>query len=263
MRRIAPWIISASSLLVILAAGLGIISAWSAKAFLTKGINVGLEGIVNAVHTGEAALAKFDNVLSETLPKVIIAVESVSASDQEPLRGAPSIEREKTVLALRTVLLPELEQIKGTAETLSQIILSANETLVFINTLPWIQLPELPTKPWDSVNDRLSALQENAQGLVDLLTQSENSGLTAGDPEIGRNVKNLKNISQGLEDKLDEIKAGLSTVLGKIQAVRTKITRWITWGTLGIFLLLVWISGGQIYLLRHFWKSRSKLSPAE
>jgi len=73
----------------------------------------------------------------------------------------------------------------------------------------------------------------------------------------------LKNISQGLEDKLDEIKAGLSTVLGKIQAVRTKITRWITWGTLGIFLLLFWITGGQIYLLRHFWKSRSKLSSPE
>jgi len=73
----------------------------------------------------------------------------------------------------------------------------------------------------------------------------------------------LKNISQGLEDKLDEIKAGLSTVLGKIQAVRTKITRWITWGTLGIFLLLVWISGGQIYLLRHFWKSRSNPSSPE
>ena len=74
MRRIAPWIISASSLLVILAAGLGIISAWSAKAFLTKGINVGLEGIVNVVHTGEAALGRFDTVVSETLLTTIIGL---------------------------------------------------------------------------------------------------------------------------------------------------------------------------------------------
>ena len=136
---------------------------------------------------------------------------------------------------------------------------------MFINTLPWIQLPELPTKPWDSINSRLTALQENAQGLVDRLTQPANasSGLNIKDREIGRNVQNLKNISQGLKDKLDEIKAGLSTVLGKIQTVRKKITRWITWGTAGIFFVLLWIAGGQIYLLRHYWKARSKSSSPE
>lgn len=258
MRRITPWIISASSLLVILVAVLGIISAWSVKAYLTNGINVGLEGIIKAVHTGEAALGRFDNLVSKKLPTVITAVDSISASDQASLQGSPSKETEKAVFALRSVLLPELDQIKGTAETISQIILSANETLMFINTLPLIHLPELPTKPWDSVNNRLSALQENAQGLVDLLTQSANSGLAIRDTEIGRNVQNLKIISRELEDKLDEIRAGLSTVLGKIEIVRTKITRWTTWVTAGIFLVLVWITGGQIYLLRHYWNTRSK-----
>ena len=258
MRRFAPWIISVPSLLVILAAGLGIISAWSAKAFLTKGINVGLEGTVSVIHTGEAVLGRFDKIVSETLPTTIIAVESISASDREPFQGATTIQAEKALSALRSELLPALDQVKGTAETISQIILSANETLLYINTLPLIQLPELPAKTWDSLNNRLSALRENAQGLVDLLTQTENNGLMTKDSEIRRNVQNLKTISRGLEDKLDEIKAGLGTVLEKIEVVRTKITGWITWVSIGIFLVLLWITGGQIYLLRHYWNTRSK-----
>ena len=83
------------------------------------------------------------------------------------------------------------------------------------------------------------------------------------DSEIRRNVQNLKTISRGLEDKLDENKAGLGSVLEKIEVVRTKITNWITWGSIGIFLVLLWIAGGQIYLLRHFWNTRSKIPSSD
>ena len=58
-----------------------------------------------------------------------------------------------------------------------------------------------------------------------------------------------------LEDKLAEIKSDLSTVLEKIEVVRTKIAGWITWVSIGIFWVLLWITGGQIYLLWHFWTS--------
>jgi hypothetical protein len=54
--------------------------------------------------------------------------------------------QEKAVLHLRTELLPELDQLMNTAETITQIILSADETLMIMNTLPLIQLPPLPTK---------------------------------------------------------------------------------------------------------------------
>jgi hypothetical protein len=54
--------------------------------------------------------------------------------------------QEKAVLHLRTELLPELDQLMNTAGTITQIILSANETLMIMNTLPLIQLPPLPTK---------------------------------------------------------------------------------------------------------------------
>ena len=110
----------------------------------------------------------------------------------------------------------------------------------------------------------MSALRENAQGLVDLLMRSENSGFMVKDAEIRRKVQTLKIISQELEDKLVEIKADLRTVLEKIEVVRAKITSWITWVSMGIFLVLLWITGGQIYLLWHFWHTRSKtLSPEE
>jgi hypothetical protein len=54
--------------------------------------------------------------------------------------------QEKAVLHLRTELLLELDQLMNTAGTITQIILSANETLMIMNTLPLIQLPPLPTK---------------------------------------------------------------------------------------------------------------------
>jgi hypothetical protein len=54
--------------------------------------------------------------------------------------------QEKAVLHLRTELLPELDQLMNTAGTITQIILSANETLMIMNTLPLIQLLPLPTK---------------------------------------------------------------------------------------------------------------------
>ena len=77
------------------------------------------------------------------------------------------------------------------------------------------------------------------------------------DTEIRRNVQILKNISQELNDRLIRIKADLSTILEKIEAIRTKITGWITWMLTGIFFLMFWVAGGQIYLLWHFWKMRS------
>jgi len=256
MKRITLWIISAPSLLVILVACLGIISTWGAKTFLTKGINVGLEGIVTVIRSGEATLGRFDNIVSETLPTAMIAVESMLAADREPSRSITVIQ-EKAVLHLRAELLPELNQLKSTAETISQIILSANETLMFINTLPLIQLPPLPAKRWQSLNNRLTVLRDSARGLVDLLMRPKNSGFMVKDSEIRQNVQTLKNISQELKDRLVKIKADLSTVLEKIEVVRAKITGWITWLLMGIFLVMFWVAGGQIYLLWHFWKTRS------
>jgi hypothetical protein len=66
-----------------------------------------------------------------------------------------------------------------------------------------------------------------------------------------------KIISQELKDTLVKIKVDLRTILEKIEAIRTKITGWITWLLMGIFLVMFWVAGGQIYLLQHFWKTRS------
>jgi hypothetical protein len=159
-------------------------------------------------------------------------------------------------LHLRTELLPEIDQLMNTAGTITQIILSANETLMIMNTLPLIQLPPLPKKRWQSLNNRLSALRDSALGLVNLLSQTKNSEFMINDTEIRRNVQMLKNISQELEDRLVKIKVDLSTILEKIEAIRTKITGWITWLLIGIFLVMFWVAGGQIYLLWHFWKTR-------
>jgi hypothetical protein len=76
------------------------------------------------------------------------------------------------------------------------------------------------------------------------------------DTKIRQNVQMLKNISQELEDRLVKIKVDLSTIRKKIEAIRTKITGWITWLLMGIFLVMFWVAGGQIYLLWHFWKTR-------
>jgi hypothetical protein len=89
---------------------LGIISTWGARTFLTKGINVGLEGIVTVIRSGEATLGKFDNIVSETLPTAMIAVESMLAADREPSRGI-------TVIQEKAVLLPSRRTVAGTRPT--------------------------------------------------------------------------------------------------------------------------------------------------
>lgn len=255
MKRITHWIIGAPSLLVILVAFLCIVSTWGAKTFLTKGINVGMEGIVTVIRSGEATLGRLENIVSETLPTAITAVESMLATDRDPSHKIPGT-HEKAVLHLRTELLPEIDQLMNTAEAITQIVLSANETLMIMNTLPLIELPPLPTKRWQSLNNRLSALRDSALGLVNLLSQPKNSEFMINDTKIRRNVQMLKNISQELEDRLVKIKVDLSTILEKIEAIRTKINGWITWLLMGIFLVMFWVAGGQIYLLWHFWKTR-------
>jgi len=255
MKRINRWIIGAPSLLVILVAFLCIISTWGARTFLTKGINVGMEGIVTVIRSGEATLGRLENIVSETLPTAITAVESMLATDREPSRNIPELQ-EKALLRLRTELLPEIDQLMNTAGTITQIILSANETLMIMNTLPLIELPPLPTKRWQSLNNRLSALRDSALSLVNLLVPSKNSEFMIKDSEIRQSVQMLKNISQELKDRLVTIKVDLSTILKKIEAIHTKITFWITWLLTGIFLVMFWVAGGQIYLLWHFWKTR-------
>ena len=126
-----------------------------------------------------------------------------------------------------------------------------------MNTLPLIQLPPLPAKRWQSLNNRLSALGDSALGLVNLLMLSRNSEFMIRGSEIRRSVQMLKNISQELKDSLVRIRVDLRTILEKIEAIRTKITGWITWRLMGIFLVMFWVAGGQIYLLWHFWKTRS------
>ena len=128
-----------------------------------------------------------------------------------------------------------------------------------LNSYPTLSEPlsMIPKKRWQSLNNRLSALRDSALGLVNLLIQPKNSEFMINDTEIRRNVQMLKNISQELEDRLVKIKVDLSTILEKIEAIRTKITGWITWLLMGIFLVMFWVAGGQIHLLWHFWKTRS------
>jgi hypothetical protein len=228
---------------------------WDAKIFLTKGINVGMEGIVAVIRSGEPTLGRLENTISKTLPTAITAVESMLAADREPSRNLAMIQ-ERAVLHLRTELLPEIDQLMNTAGTITQIILSANETLMIMNTLPLIQFPPLPTKRWQSLNNRLSALRSSALVLVNLLTLPQNSEFIVRDSEIQPNVQRLKNISQELKDRLVKIKIDLSSSLEKLETLRTKITRWITWLLMGTFLVMFWVAGGQIYLLWHFWKKR-------
>jgi hypothetical protein len=256
MRRVTPWIISLPSLIVILVACLVMLSTWVVRSFLTNGINVGLEGIATVIRSGEATLGRFDHIVSETLPTAMSSVETILAADRDQSPSMTEIQQ-KAVLKLRIELLPELEQLKSTGETISQIILSANETLLFINTLPLIQLPPLPAKRWQSLNNSLSSLRDNAQGLVDLLMQPKTSEFLVNDSEIRQNMQMLENISQELKDRLVKIKAELSTILNKIEVVGAKITGWITWLLIGIFLVMFWVAGGQIYLLWHFLKTRS------
>ena len=255
MKRLTHWIIGAPSLLVILVAFLCIVSTWGAKTFLTKGINVGMDGVVTVIRSGEATLGRLENIVSETLPTAITAVESMLATGPKPSHNIPVI-HEKAVFHLRTELLPEIDQLMNTAGTMTQIILSANETLMIMNTLPLIQLPPLPTKRWQSLYNRLSALRDSALGLVNHLMPPKNSEFMIKDSEIPRRVQMLKNISQELKERLVRIKVDLNTVLEKIEAIRTKITGWITWLLMVIFLVMFWVAGGQIYLLWHFWKTR-------
>jgi hypothetical protein len=44
--------------------------------------------------------------------------------------------RKQAAVELRTELLPELKQLKGSVDHISQIISWANETVMLINTLP-------------------------------------------------------------------------------------------------------------------------------
>ena len=132
MTRITRWIIAAPSLLVILGSFLCIISTWGARTFLIKGINVGMEGIVTVISLGETTLGRLENIVSETLPTAITDVESMLAADREPSRNIAVIQ-EKAVSYLRTELLPEIDQLINTAGTITQIILSANQTFVQID----------------------------------------------------------------------------------------------------------------------------------
>ena len=256
MRRITFWATGMSCLLVILVACLGLLSIWSARTFIIKGVNVGLEGVVTVIHSKEATLERFENIVSETLPAAVETVDSMLAADQE-LSPSFSVIQEKALLRLGNDLLPQLIRLKSTAETISHIIVSANETLGLINILPGIQLPLLPTEQWQSFNNRLSAIQDNVQGLVEIIVQNNNNGYTAKGPEIRRNLQALTNASQKLQARLVEIKANLNFVLEKINSFLDKITTWINWLAIGLFLVVCWVIGGQIILMRHFWKTRS------
>jgi len=214
-----------------------------------------MQGIGAVIRSGEATLGRLENTISKTLPTAITAIESMLATDRESSRNTAMIQ-EKAVLNLRTELLPEIDQLMNTAGTITQIILSANETLMIMNTLPLIQLPPLPTKRWQSLNNRLSALRSSALGLLNLLTQYKNSEFMVRDSEIQPNLQRLKKISQELKDGLVKTKIDLRSSLEKLEALRTKITGWITWLLIGIFLMMFWVAGGQIYLLWHFWKMR-------
>jgi hypothetical protein len=256
MRRITPWIIGAPSLVVILLALLSIVTIWGARTFLAKSVDIGLEGIITVIHSGEATLDRIDNIVSVTLPTSIIAVESMLEADPEQSLNVNVIQ-EKALLHIRAELLPEIDQLIHTTETITQIILSANETLLHFNTLPFFQLPPLPANRWQAINNRLPVLRDGASGLLTLLTRTQNNGLIISESEIWPNIQKVQNISQELKVKLVKIKADLSTILERIQTTRNKISNWITWSIIGFYLVMLWVAGGQIYLLWHFWKTRS------
>lgn len=161
------------------------------------------------------------------MPTALTAVGSIFTAERKPSRDLAAI-KEKAELHLRSELLPEIDQLMSSAGTINRFILSANETLMMMNTLPLTQWPPLPAKRWQSLNNRLSSLRDSALGLHGLLINPNSGEYAARDSQIRQNVERLNSLSQELKERLVKIQVDLSAILEKIEAIHARICGWIT-----------------------------------
>ncbi len=251
MKRITFLFSSGASILVILLAFLGILSTWHVRAFCIRGIDVAVNGVATVGRSAETVLGRIDTIVSKTLPSAVDAVQPLLTGQPEIDQDSEAV-RDKATRHLVTSLLPQLEQLQSTAQTISQMAVSANETLALADTLLPTQLPRLPEDTWQSIDQRLVSLQENAKELADRLMSEKDAGYTGPDVTLQENIQALGELSNDLNVRIENTQSGLRTISEKIEVVRGKMHRWVTYLTLAVLLVLAWIAAGQIYLLWHF-----------
>lgn len=224
--------------------------AWSLNTPITKGGQAVLEVGITALDT----VTQISDSASEALSRVREPVDKVVQAGNELSSSVADSGLILTLLPqdLADRLSAGIEQVQTTLQSLVNVVVSANDTLVSLNDLPFVSVPTLQDTDLPQKLDDLQTSMAQLENDVQQFRQSASG-------EIDRFVQNVNNVSTQISDwenQLTDLSTRAESLQAQLSDLQNRIAMLVDIFSLlmtVIFLINILALIALIVMARSFW----------
>ena len=245
-KRVLAWILIVISILGALVCAVGIVGSWAVSGSLKDGIEQRLTNVQATLSSVEGSLTNAGTQLQTANEAVITIRDAASQLSDNTGQNSPLLDR--ITAAIQEKLRPTIDKLISIIQPVWQTILSVNDTIETLNTVPGINLPTL-TPQIQALNDQIqninNAVQQLQQNVADLkkgVVQDILTPFLARIDTIAGYLTTLQNSINTYIEKIHNLQAAVTTLQAKIPGM-------ITTAAVILTLILLWSILGQVSLI--------------
>lgn len=224
--------------------------AWSLNTPITKGGQAVLEVGITALDT----VTQISDSASEALSRVREPVDKVVQAGNELSSSVADSGLILTLLPqdLADRLSTGIEQVQTTLQSLVNVVVSANDTMVSLNDLPFVSVPTLQDTDLPQKLDDLQTSMAQLENDVQQFRQTASG-------EVDRFVQNVSNVSTQISDwenQLTDLSARAESLQTQLSDLQNRIAMLVDIFSLlmtVIFLINILALIALIVMARSFW----------
>jgi hypothetical protein len=244
-RILAVVMMALSVLLGIVCVG-GIVGSWVVSSRLSNGIARVATGVDAGLERTEVALGRLGDAVGNARGRVGEFDEAVATAGENFAENPVIL----TAISERLDLGvgPAVEEVRGTAQSIRETIVVAQNTVQTLNALPFVSIggKVADDGKLQALADDVTELKEGVQGVRDGVREAKAEAAENVGTRIGERTARLDAGLEKVETTVSGFGDGASTLRAEVLALKANLTRWLIVSAVLITLILLWLIYTQV-----------------
>ena len=233
--------------LVILLSAAGVFGAWALSGKIIDAGTKLITGAEKAATAVQAGLTSIDEELSK--------LEEDTATIQE---ATAQLSQNISDKGLILVLLPPaqeekltntIDSIKNALNTVEQMISSLIDTLAFIDSIPFVDLPEPEPDTMQAMADKVEELNTSIDNTKAQIQEARDNSAGAAQ-RVSDSVGEVNNDIEAARVELQTRSEQVSGIQDSLASLKESLPTWVYLGALLVTLILGWIIYTQVLIIQ-------------
>ena len=248
-KRFGLLVVLALCVIFFLTSIVAIIGSWYLRPSLIEGLQDFLQIVDNALEQSTIYLDALDEMLTEAQDLVNMlqtTLESVTAGVQE------RVEALKETAAIQEALEPVMNDIAEFTQGLREAYITFDTSIQGLNKLPFVELET----PGDELIQSITDSKSDLQNQVNDLEESVQSFTTLSNVAINQLHDMLLATETTLltfQEQVSMFGEDIVSLRSTVDGLEPRVSSGITWLTIAITIISIWIALGQVALFIFAW----------